>query len=184
MIKITNLNRDDEIILTNKELKKVQDNYNLYVHKEDTDWDIEIIFEKKNDKIIRIAKQLSSADGYSGDLMSEYRNQIKSSNEVVLLQNDYDEVKRLLLKLRDGDKYFKRTIINAYAQLLAYEYYNDTVVYELNDITIMGIYKDMYSDGYYSEERKKYIKDIIEKAKEILKKEYNVNLIDGGKKDE
>ena len=86
-------------------------------------------------------------------------------------------------KLRAGDRHKRNAIVNAYAQLLAYECYTDLIVYELDSINVEYIFKDIYERGYFRNEKDKYKKDIYERTKELLKEEYNVDLdyiFDGG----
>ena len=180
---ITITNRKDKIILNEDELKIKEGNYFFYKNDFYTNWEIEIIFSVVDDNISEIKKSFGSADGYCGDVLSEYPNQIKSRDKVVLSNNDFNEVKRLLDKLRAGDRHKRNAIVNAYAQLLAYECYTDLIVYELDSINVEYIFKDIYERGYFRNEKDKYKKDIYERTKELLKEEYNAELdyiFDGG----
>ena len=180
---ITITNRKDKIILNDDELKIKEGNYYFYKNDFYTNWEIEIIFSVVDDNIIEIKKSFGSEEVYCEDVLSEYTNQIKSRDKVVLSNNDFNEVKRLLEKLRAGDTHKRNAIVNAYAQLLAYECYTDLIVYELDSINLEYIFKDIYERGYFRTEKDKYKKDIYERTKELLKEEYNVDLdyiFDGG----
>ena len=80
----------------------------------------------------------------------------------------------------------KEIIINSYAPIIAYEcnrYFN---LSELEDeVDVEFVYDIVCCNCLFYYEKKMYKKEILDKAKEILKTEYNINLdliFNGGNK--
>lgn len=185
---ITITNRKDKFIVDEKELKKDKTNLNLVGEDEFCEILMSFVYRKKLFKksIVKIQKCLSSA-GYSrGDILRDYKNRIISENKIVLNDEDYKEVVRIITNLRKHDTRRKKLIINSYAPLIAYECNRYFVLSELDEPDINYIFNDVCCGCLYYLEKRKYRKEILEKAKDILKKEYKVDLdylFDGGKEE-
>lgn len=182
---ITITNRKDKIIIDEKDLRNVKGNY--YAVRDD--WLIEFEFVIENENITMIRKRLGSSDDCSGDILSEYVNKVNSPNKIVLKKKDFDEVLRLFRRFKEEDNCRKKVIIDSYSRLIAYECYLTYSVCELDEVTIEDIYKEICGCYccVYRYEKFKYKNAILEKAKEVLKKEYKVDLdyvFDGGNKSE
>lgn len=185
---ITITNRKEKYFIDEKELKKEgKNNYNLLDEDEFIEILISFEYKKKLFKksIVKIQKCLSSAGVSRGDILKEYKNQITSENEVVLNDDDYDEVVRIITNLKKKDTKRKELMINCYAPIIAYECNRYYVLSELDEPDIDYIFDEVCCSCIYFHDKKKYKKQILNKAKEILKKEYNVNLdyiFNGGNK--
>lgn len=186
---ITITNRKDKIVVDDKYLKKDKKNYmfvgvNRY-------WEIAIVFvygrKGFRKTITKIEKSLGSADDSEGDTLKEYLNEIISKNEIVLSDEDYKEVVRLINNLKTKDNHRKAVIIESYSKLIAYECYMNYIMYELDEVSIEDIFRDVCCCCNYDYEKNKYKNEILDSANEILKREYKVNLgyvFDGGSKNE
>lgn len=187
---ITITNRKHKIILDDKYLKRDKGNLNYVGEDPFNEIVISFVYKKKLFKyeIKKVQKCLASAGYSAGDVLKEYQNHIASENEVVLNDDDYKEVAKFIKTLQTKDTKRKGVIINAYANLVAYECYRYFVLSELEDeVDINFIFNSVCSSSLYFSEKRKYKKEIIQKARNILKKEYDVNLdyiFDGGSKNE
>lgn len=184
---ITITNRKETFIVDEKELKKDTTNLNLVSNDEFCEILMSFVYKRKMFKktILKIQKCLSSAGDSRGDVIKDYNNQITSENEVVLTDEDYDEVVRIITNLRKKDTKIKKIIINSYAPLIAYECNKYFVLSELEEPDIDYIFDEVCCCCLYYSEKQKYKKEILKKAQDILKKEYKVNLdyiFNGGNK--
>ena len=184
---ITITNRKETFIVDEKELKKDTTNLNLVSNDEFCEILMSFVYKRKMFKktILKIQKCLSSAGDSRGDVIKDYNNQIISENEVVLTDEDYDEVVRIITNLRKKDTKIKKLIINSYAPLIAYECNKYFVLSELDEPDIDYIFDEVCCCCLYYSEKQKYKKEILKKAQDILKKEYKVDLdyiFNGGNK--
>ena len=187
---ITITNQKSKVIIDDRDLKKDKGNLNYVGVDPFNEIVIAFVFNKKLFKyeIKKVQKCLASAGDSAGDVLKEYQNLIKSDNKVVLNDDDFQEVAKLIKTLHTKDTKRKNVIINTYANLLAYECYRYFELAELDDeVDIDFVFSAVCSNSLYFSEKMKYKKEIIQKARNILKKEYNVNLdyiFDGGSKNE
>ena len=73
--------------------------------------------------------------------------------------------------MRNKRDYRKEAIINAYAELLSYEYYQASVLEDIPSITKEELFNDL-NDGYnYGD----YQEEILKKSQELLEKYYKIN---------
>ena len=184
---ITITNRKEIFKVDEKELKKDTTNLNLVSNDDFCEILMSFVYKKKMFKktILKIQKCLSSAGDSRGDVIKDYNNQIVSENEVVLTDEDYEEVVRIITNLRKKDTRKKEIIINSYAPLIAYECNKYFVLSELEEPDIDYIFDEVCCCCLYYTEKQKYKKEILKKAQDILKKEYKVNLdyiFNGGNK--
>ena len=107
---ITITNRKETFIVDEKELKKDTTNLNLVSNDEFCEILMSFVYKRKMFKktILKIQKCLSSAGDSRGDVIKDYNNQITSENEVVLTDEDYDEVVRIITNLRKKDTKIKK----------------------------------------------------------------------------
>lgn len=176
MIEITN--EKECIYIKKKDLKKIRNNYKIIIKNQNICIDLLFVYKKMNDKniIIRIEKRLKSSGNSNGDLLKTYLNLMESENKVFLCDSDYYEIKRLVTNLQIGDDVRINTIVDCYAYIMAYECYMDYVIEELEEISIGHILKDVTIGYFSSKELTKYKNVIFNKAKEVLKEKYKVNL--------
>ena len=96
-------------------------------------WEIAIVFvygrKGFRKTIAKIEKSLGSASDSEGDTLKEYFNEIVSKKEVVLNDDDYKEVVRLIDNLKTKDKYRETIIIESYSKVIAYECYMNYIMY-------------------------------------------------------
>lgn len=187
MITITNENRKEKMTFNEKDLKKVKKNLNYVGADSFCEIVISFIYGRKKLKksIIKIQKCLSSSGYSAGDVLKEYENQIISENEIVLKEADYKEVSRIIKNMSKKDTKRKRIIIDSYAMIIAYECNRYFILSELEDeVDIDFIFKYVCCTCLYASEKIKYKREILKRAKEILKDEYKVDLdyvFNGGK---
>lgn len=120
-------------------------------------------------------------------MIKEYNSEVFSSEKVVLNDKDFKEVKRLIKNMNTPiDDKQKNAIVESVAIMMAFEIFKydniDDFDYE-DDFDFIFEYV-CYEDLYYSE-KIKYKNDIINRAKEIVKRDYKLDIekkYNGGKK--
>ncbi len=187
---ITITNEKDSFTIDEKELKKDK-GYLNYVGADDyCEIVLSFVFGRKlfKKKIIKIQKCLASSEDSRGDALKDYKNLKTSNNKVLLSDEDYEEVARLVKNMSEKDTLRKKIVINSFAPIVAYECYRYFKLSELEDEVDMDfIWEYVCCTCLYYKEKIVYKKDILNKAKEILRKEYKIDIdqiFKGGKKDE
>ena len=185
---ITITNQKEEITIKDEELKKDKKNLNFVGVDRYCEIVLSFVFEKRKLKkgITKIQKCQSSAGYSAGDMIKEYNNEVFSSEEVVLNDKDFKEVKKLIKNMNTPiDDKMKNAIVESVAIMMAFELFKydsiDDFDYE-DDFDFIFEYV-CYEDLYYKE-KMKYKDEIIERAKEIAKKEYKLDIekkYNGGK---
>ena len=185
---ITITNKKETITLEEKELKKDRKNLNFVGLDRYCEIVLSFVFEKRRFKkgITKIQKCQSSAEYSAGDMIKEYNNEVFSSEEVVLNDKDFKEVKKIIKNMNTPiDDKMKNAIVESVAIMMAFELFKydsiDDFDYE-DDFDFIFEYV-CYEDLYYKE-KMKYKDEIIERAKEIAKKEYKLDIekkYNGGK---
>ena len=136
--------------------------------------------------ITKIQKCLASSGDTSGDSLKDYNNLKISDNTVVLRDEDYEEVVRLMKNMQEKDTLRKDIVINSFAPIVAYECYRYFKLSELEDeVDIDFVWEYVCCTCLYYKEKIKYKEEILKKAKELLKKEYKVDIdhiFNGGSK--
>ncbi len=103
------------------------------------------------------------------EILDRFVSKEELKDTIVLSPGDFKKFKRLYNNLRNKKDYRQEAIINAYAELLSYEYYQASVLEDIPSITKEELFEDL--DGYnYSD----YREEILKKSQEILKKHYKV----------
>lgn len=189
MIIITN--NKEKISLDESQLKKDKNKLNFV----GVDKYCEIVLSfvlgrRKLKKGITKIQKCQSTSGYgAGDMIKEYSNEVFSKDEIVLNNNDFNEVKKLIKSMNTSlDSKLKEVIIESIAVMMAFEIYRYILIDDFDykdDFDV--IFEYVSCDRLYYSEKLKYKKDIIKKAIELLKEEYNINLdyvLDGGNKNE
>lgn len=177
---ITITDGKERLILRENMLKK--DKRGIIIKPPADYWYIELLIEKKRSKILRIIKKFPE----SGDEIKYYQNLERKEKNLILLDNDdYDEVKRLYNNMQIVDDNRKSTVIKAVSELFAYECYHNYCLEELDEMNCKDIYTDLELALQGYNECITYKDEIWERTKDILKKDYKVNLDDkfeGGRK--
>ncbi len=172
------------IITDGKEFYEIDKN-NIYSVEEDivvgvdeSIWCIELFFERKDDKYIRIAKRLPSSNRTGGDEIKSYKIIKDDDNKLLLSKSDYDEIKRLCKNLDNVYKYRNESLIESIAILVAYECYENYYLQELWEVTKDDIFESITNEFEYERECKKLKDKIFKRAEVILEEKYGVkNLI-------
>lgn len=176
MIEITN--GKEKFFIKENELKKCRNYYTIIVENDFICINLHFVLKKIDNAyaIKQIEKRLASSSDRGGDVEKIYPNLIKSNNKVMLNDKDYIEVKRLKNNLKTTDEDRINTIIECYANMMAYECYMAFIIEELGEVRVEHIFKDTNCDWFSSQELKKYKNKIYNKTKNILKEKYKVNL--------
>ena len=186
---ITITNKKEKITIDEKDLKKDKGNLNFVGLDRYCEILLSFVFEKKKFKkgITKIQKCQSSAGYSAGDMIKEYNSEVFSSEEVVLNNKDFSEVKRLITTMSTPiDDKLKKAIIESIAIMMAFEIfkYDSIEDFDYND-DFDVIFEYVCCERLYYPLKLKYKSDIIKRALEIVKKEYKIDIekkYNGGKK--
>ena len=184
--KITITNKKENFTIDEKILMKENDYFNYVGVNDFCEIVMSFVYSKKG--ITKIQKCLSSSDNTRGDVLKEYKNLETSNNRVVLNDNDFEEVVRLMKNIRIRDTRKKEIVISSFANIIAYECNRYLIVEELEDeVDLDFIFDYVCCDCLYFYEKRKYKKEILNRVRKICKEEYNFELdevLKGGKKNE
>jgi len=177
MIIITN--GKEKITLNDDELKNDRNNLNFVGVDKYCEIVLAFVFEKKKSKtgISKIQKCQSSAEYLAGDMIKEYNNKVFSNDEVVLDDKDFNEIKKLIKNMNTSmDLKLKNVIIESIAIMMAFEIFRYDRIDDFDYDDFDVIFEYVCCERLYYSEKIKYKKDIIKRAKEILKEEYKLDL--------
>ena len=162
---ITITNNKDNFTIDEKILMKDNDYFNYVGINDFCEIVMSFVYSKKG--ITKIQKCLSSAGNTRGDVLKEYKNLEISKNSVVLNDNDFEEVVRLMKNIRIKDTRKKELIISSFANIIAYECHRYFIVDELEDeVDIDFIFDYVCCDCLYFYEKRKYKKDIFDRHRD------------------
>lgn len=106
-----------------------------------------------------------------GDVVLDtFPNKEESKDTIYLSDNDFERFKKLYERMNNKKDYRKLAIVNSYAYMLSYEFFQASYLEDIPDVTKEEILRDLNNAYLYKE----YWQDIIAKCDEILKKEYNI----------
>lgn len=165
MIYITDGN--NSLQLNDEEITEYKGLFQGYLIKPKYDyWLIELVISKEEGYLKDIIKVY-----YGGDeVLVRLKNKMVSKDKVLLSKNDFKLFKKLYNNMRRSTDYRKKAIVNAYAELLSYDYYQATVLEDCSGISEDDVFKELGEIRNY----KIYHDEILEKAKTILKTKYKV----------
>lgn len=163
MIKITD---NKEVIKLEKDDLKEYDKYyeGLAIKPVFNYWLIELILIFEENYLKEIIKIYNGGD----EVLDRFVNKVSSRDTLVLSEKDFKRFKKLYTSMRSKKNYRKEAVINAYAELLSYEYYQSSVLEDCANISMEELFDDLNEAYDYC----LYHDEIINKSKKILKEKY------------
>lgn len=161
MIKITNgkeyfnLKENNLIICDRGYIKKPVLDYYL----------IELLIVKEDNYLKEIVKTYIGGD----TVLDTFKSKKLSNDTILLSEKDYVRLKKVYTNMISKNNLQKKAIIEAYAELLSFEYYQATEIEDCANVSKDEIFDDELSSIY---DYKKYKKEIYKRSEEILKDKY------------
>lgn len=128
---------------------------------------VEIIIVVEHDCL----KEIIKLSGGGEEILERFVNKVKSTDTIVLSSKDFEKFKRLYNNMRRKKDFRKYAIINAYAEILSYEYFQAHVLEDLPNITMEDLFCDLNESYNYWD----YRDEILKKAREIHRKKYKID---------
>lgn len=128
---------------------------------------IELLFVKENNYITKIIKTYLGGE----TALDCFENKKLTSNIILLSEKDFERFKKVYYNMLSKNNLQKRAIVEAYAELLSFEYYQATEIEDCHSVSKDEIFEDELSNIY---DYKKYKKEIYKRTKEILKEKYSL----------
>ena len=115
-------------------------------------------------KIVKIYKG-------GADILDEFVNKVESKDTIFLTRDDFKRFNNLYKNMQNKNNYRKKAIIDAYAELLSYEYFQSVVLEDCGSISMDELFDDLNESYNYKE----YKDEIKTKSIKILKDKYKVS---------
>lgn len=165
MIRITDQN--ESINLTKNDLIEYDKYFEGFKIKPYFDyWVVELIIVIEEGLLKEIIKIYKSGE----KVLDRFISKVEQKNVIVLSESDFKRFKNIYDNLRNKHDYRKNAIVNAYSELLSYEYFQAIILEDCPNVTYEELFKEL-NDGYdYNE----YRSEILKKSKEIFHKRYKI----------